>query len=400
MNFLDKIGLSYLWNKIVSKLKEHTDNTNNPHNVTIDQVGAAPINHTSSLTTYGAASTTAFGHVKIKQGNGLKISGGVISIDAPTPVMPTFVYECTGIADSTAIATLINNFFNSGTTLTMKLIITGKMGLAYTNSNVMYIDSTNTRGATVHLDFSECDISNIADRKSVMHIAGAVNLNIYGLVATSNTHIIKVSGDCNIAFDKCRLNSSDTYGIILSSSGVCSFSSCVIGDLGIKIDGSSLNRFIDCNIVGRLYLGGSSNNIFTLCNISNANYGADCYDLSVNRFTNCNIQGTYGAYINGGTSSKLTCVNCKLIASKASGIYANTANTTSVIRLANCYIKGVTQDVYQNTAASTMHWIINGCSFSKSSIYVNGTTVSVGTTVANAYLAIQAYHNLFSQTIS
>ena len=41
----------------------------------------APINHASSEGTYGAASNTLYGHVKVTPGNGLAIANGVISMN-------------------------------------------------------------------------------------------------------------------------------------------------------------------------------------------------------------------------------------------------------------------------------------------------------------------------------
>lgn len=40
----------------------------------------APLNHASAGSTYGLASTTMFGHIKITANNGLSISDGVLSL--------------------------------------------------------------------------------------------------------------------------------------------------------------------------------------------------------------------------------------------------------------------------------------------------------------------------------
>lgn len=45
-------------------------------------LGAAPISHASSNTTYGVGSTSNYGHVKITSGNGLSISSGTITMSA------------------------------------------------------------------------------------------------------------------------------------------------------------------------------------------------------------------------------------------------------------------------------------------------------------------------------
>lgn len=43
-----------------------------------------PANHASSLTTYGVASGSDFGHIKITAGNGLTITGGVLTLGLGT----------------------------------------------------------------------------------------------------------------------------------------------------------------------------------------------------------------------------------------------------------------------------------------------------------------------------
>lgn len=48
-----------------SDLTSHTGNTNNPHSVTAAQVGAAPTSHATSATTYGASSSSNYGHVRL-----------------------------------------------------------------------------------------------------------------------------------------------------------------------------------------------------------------------------------------------------------------------------------------------------------------------------------------------
>jgi len=58
----------------------------------------------------------------------------VDEVGGSTASMPTFVYQCTGTADSTAVADTVNDFFNNGTAMAMKLIISGTMGVAFTDT--------------------------------------------------------------------------------------------------------------------------------------------------------------------------------------------------------------------------------------------------------------------------
>lgn len=48
----------------------------------LTNLGGAPINHASSNNTYGVATTSAYGHVKITTGNGLVLSSGTLSMNA------------------------------------------------------------------------------------------------------------------------------------------------------------------------------------------------------------------------------------------------------------------------------------------------------------------------------
>ena len=44
-NYLDKTGLSYFWSKVKALIETHISNQNNPHNVTVSQIGAAAEDH-------------------------------------------------------------------------------------------------------------------------------------------------------------------------------------------------------------------------------------------------------------------------------------------------------------------------------------------------------------------
>lgn len=46
--------------------------------------GKSPTNHASTATTYGVATTSAYGHIKVTTGNGLSLSNGTLSLNAGT----------------------------------------------------------------------------------------------------------------------------------------------------------------------------------------------------------------------------------------------------------------------------------------------------------------------------
>lgn len=48
----------------------------------------SPVNHASAESTYGAASNTLYGHVKVTPGNGLAIANGVVSMNAGSTSAP------------------------------------------------------------------------------------------------------------------------------------------------------------------------------------------------------------------------------------------------------------------------------------------------------------------------
>lgn len=54
---------------ISGALSAHIANKENPHEVTAAQTGAAPKAHASTSTTYGTATTSKYGHVKISNGD-------------------------------------------------------------------------------------------------------------------------------------------------------------------------------------------------------------------------------------------------------------------------------------------------------------------------------------------
>lgn len=62
----------------------HVEDTNNPHSVTAEQIGAAPTLHRSVETTYGKGSSVYYGHVKLSDAtdNTSGVSGGIAATPA------------------------------------------------------------------------------------------------------------------------------------------------------------------------------------------------------------------------------------------------------------------------------------------------------------------------------
>ena len=75
-------------------LNGHTDDKENPHGVTAEQAGAAPILHRSASETYGKGSSVYYGHVKLSDAtdNTSGVSGGI----AATPAAVKAAYDEAG----------------------------------------------------------------------------------------------------------------------------------------------------------------------------------------------------------------------------------------------------------------------------------------------------------------
>lgn len=426
--------------KAQSNLTAHTTDTNNPHSVTkaliglgnVDNTsdankpvstamlaalnGKAQTNHASTGTSYGAGSGTNYGHVKVTEGNGLSISNGVISMAASSAV-PTFVYKCTGTADSIAIATIVNNFFNNGTAMSMKLIITGTMGVAFTSTYyAIFIDAVNTRGAVCYLDFSDCHISNITskDRDFLVVSGSTTELVITGLVVTATRYDVSLSGGNN-TFCDCSITSTGLYGGISCmgvnlSGGNNTFNNCSITgyNAGVNISAGN-NSFNNCKITlntaysGKSVFSSGGHNTFNNCIIScPTEYGAHLNGTGYIIFSNCLVTSaatySYGLTLGNTFAGIVTLVSCKIIGG-STGVRVETANTAAEIKLIGCAIKGTTtQDIHQTTAASTIKWYIMGNSFSRVGINVNGT--SAITNAVNESIYFPQYANQFSRMIN
>lgn len=76
---------------VASTIGEHTSDKENPHGVTAEQAGAAPVLHRSASETYGKGSSVYYGHVKLSDAtdNTSGVSGGI----AATPAAVKAAYD-------------------------------------------------------------------------------------------------------------------------------------------------------------------------------------------------------------------------------------------------------------------------------------------------------------------
>ena len=304
---------------------------------------------------------------------------------------PTFVYKCTGTNDDAAIETLINNFFSSGTAMSMKLMVSGTMGLrsAPPSGTHLTISAANTRGAVCHLDFSDCTVPE------------TLNQFLY----------IPSASDARIAVTGLRVKLQTGAGAItlITATSKCSFTDCVIskapGGPPYSIIVAPNAVFYHCDITGTF-----SALVLIGCSVSDQSITS-----GKNKYYSCEFSGVFSipghfdkCVFNEGISINTSAptpiyhfFDCTMIGS-TTGISVATSDTNTEIKLIGCRIKGGVEDI-QQTSASSVKWHIQGCSFSKDGIIVDAASANSTTRIttklgANCFMP--QYANQFSRTIT
>lgn len=362
--------------------------------------------------------------------------GHITSTGTTTMTMPaattanlTFIYNCTGTADSTAIATIINNFFNSGTAMTMNLIVTGTMGVAFTSTYyAMYINAANSRGAVCNVDFSDCYIPTIttATRDFLYLYSATAKLNVIGLVVKTTRYPICCNTTSYCSFTNCKfttttsgsglyMDSTSSYNTFLNCSfnttmGGSYYMAYIIGNhysfIGCNFANTAnttnpiyitgkCNHFIDCNM--QLYSSASGiqiygdNNVFESCRIyytvsSGVGSAINFRDSSGSIFSNCYV--SYSGGFSGGFSSygvqtaatgiRFTFDGCTFISSVSSstatadwGWCVNiTAASSGTFNFTNCrMINNTGSAIYCATSNTSTVIKVTGCEIYSSSEY-------------------------------
>jgi hypothetical protein len=170
----------------------------------------------------------------------------------------SFIYKCTGINDNIAISNLVNSFLNAtgsytGTTsLTMKLLINGSVGLpsspnygAGTETNpfrFFNIDSNQTRGARVHIDWSNARLPILTNQP------------------TYTAYIYHQGLGCTIYHDKLSfsITGSVPYGIYNNGSATIyvTDSYCYCDNIATSFGLSQKTATIYNNSTGIIYING------------------------------------------------------------------------------------------------------------------------------------------------
>ena len=328
-----------------------------------------------------------------------------------------FVYACTGTNDDLVIQYIVNDFFATGTAMSMKLIVTGFM--AGNNKRIVFSEP-NARGATCHLDFSDCTVepNTVAGSDFLTIQSGVSNISITGLNVSTNRTFLNIHGD-NCTLRDCRFTATGTTPQVMSTpafgyggkglsvhnckiagvvyvfemfagAGDCTFYNCEFGrsasnGIAIRIPNNTENppgsaSFMFCNIIG----GTSAVRIES----SNPNsvyrfYGCTIQNVSTG---NCILLGAIGGTIifDGG---------CVILGSATaqSLTFTSSATTASCLILNNTFRTG--QAISIGSGVGTSKLVVTGNQFNTSSINVRNTDL---TSDMGPRTYIPAYANTFS----
>jgi hypothetical protein len=371
--------------------------------------------------------------------------------------MPEYVYQALGVGDGAAISAAVNNLLDatgdwSGTTaLTMKLTITGDLGLPATPAYGAGIQanpyrhfeftSTQTRGARVIIDWSgarglEWTDTSMSDTYVTM-------INQTGVGARISHHGLALS----IAATG---GGMDIYGVEVTDGAEATFTDCYIHtsspntSVGIRVAELDDLAVIDkCEIVAESDAGDASSitAIFTdrvklrvtnsrikaittpagNLTANNITYGVYAYQQSVVTLEDCDIYaktaganasypGIAYALYNAGTSAMLQARNCRVRAYTNSNTYgiayavrdSGTPSADNVVQLVGCTfptvaISGLVQTgaVYFNDAASETKYCLIGNLFSGANSSPN-IVLTQGSATDDYYVAANIFNlNLY-----
>lgn len=306
----------------------------------------------------------------------------------------SFVYKCTGTNDDLAIQNLINNFFDSGTAMSMKLIITGTMHLQAASTNLISINSVNTRGASVHLDFSDCTIPPITLASRIfLTINGNVIVAVTGLNVTSSSYAVYVTGydgTNKLILNNCVLKSDGSAGMYMYSGGTALITGCIIsGTSGLSITGpTGNNRTIalvnNCVISGTIAHGvnisGTTKATLNNCTITSRDYyglgaGVSIASNAIDTaalLNNCIIKG--GGVYCADLDNKAVLNNCTFTG--GTNTVVNIRNTGQVT-LSNCEITSVATNVKGLDISAGGVGLLNNCTIKSANIGVSVTGIAI-----------------------
>jgi hypothetical protein len=266
-------------------------------------------------------------------------------------IIVPYVYTCTGTADDVAITDLVNAFlgatgaWNATTALTMKLVISGTVGLsatpAYGAGTVGDIyrhfnfSSTQSRNAVVHIDWSDARGLQVDTT-----VSGQYRAMIYHVGAGSTVYHHNLSTVVTIT-------NGSGYGVYHNGTGsMYIINSNISGRQAIYNRSSGTMKVYDSKLLGNTWSAYGSvynystgtiiiNNCYCWNNIQNYSTGFIYMENSEFYWS-----GVAGSGISNSVGGEVHVSNCYIsIISSNDDIFAIVNYNVGTIFISNCYIK-------------------------------------------------------------
>ena len=297
------------------------------------------------------ASSEMLGGVKI--GSGLSIdTNGVAS------AKPDYVHQCTGTADDTAIAALLDAFFATDKT-SYRLDIIGDFG----GTGTLTITQSTDKGQSVYLNFAGCNVGSSLETVTI-NIAGETSVHISNL-KSYESFIFVLSGTGTKFFSNCEIQCDRTFANTLFTNNTDSklyISDCRIGH-GTLITSNPTIEFL--KNYGKAYI---SNTFFSgkYSNESGKMYLVNCDNYIVSIYGACHNTNKaylyavnsrlYGQWVST-SSARWNLVNCDLYLSENKGL---NIPATEVIMI-GCNFTSGGQGAGVNNTFNVTKLIIDNC---------------------------------------
>lgn len=317
------------------------------------------------------------------------------------------VYRCIGVNDDQAIQTIITNFFNNGTAMSLNLTITGTMGLrAATDTNsgsyscILISPTSNTRNAVVNLYFVDFSIPQmpVATGNRIfgfLLISGDSIVNIhnlsgefYAIVGAMNS---KESSVAIMVYGGTQLGGTLGYTRVTLINCYIHFGTVVAQD-NCELIVSSGNR-LSCpgGSNPALYVYGNSNII-----IGDGNRIVGSYSHAIS------VQTDYtGLFYIGASTIIASGTGSSGGYPSGVGLRVYTANSTASFVLSGTRIKTThtdTANIITSSALNATKWNITGCSFSNNMVSLGAGQFTNGYPTPTANIYMPPFANRFEVT--
>lgn len=182
--------------KAITDLISHIANTSNPHAVTAEQAGAAPTSHASTATTYGKATSSNYGHVKLSAST--SSTSGASSGVAATPSAVKSAYDlANGKQDKISVSGVTGQTkaITCGSTVTLaSLAIEAGTYLVFGNAKFPSASSTSGKYVIQCCLSKSTTYNHNASMAIPNNSAAASTLNPHGVFTLSSAGTIYLLG--------------------------------------------------------------------------------------------------------------------------------------------------------------------------------------------------------------